>query len=182
MDKTLLEALRLRALGLAPHWLRPRTKVPLLHGWATAPVMTEAELVATYRPGYNVGIRAGKYSVVGGKEVCVLDVDVRGGPAYAAEAYAVAEQLMGDGRFDVITGSGTGRHRYMAFPIGGSPAKAATTLRQSDVWIDNTTGQVVPPNTEGAKAAWTIELLSTGKNVVAPPSIHPDTNQPYEWV
>lgn len=181
MSKVLDEALRLRALGFAVHWLVPGEKRPILNGWATAPVMTLDELAASYRAALNVGFRAGKYSVVGGKEVCVLDVDVRGGPAYAAEAYAAARSILGDDRFDVISGSGTGRHRYLGFPIGTSPTSAATTLRQSDVWVDKR-GQVQPAGTEGARPAWVIELLSTGKNVVLPPSIHPETGQPYKFL
>jgi len=179
MDKMLEEALRLRRLGLAVHWLRPNSKAPIADGWAQAPVMTEGELRAAYRPGNNVGFRPGKWSLVDGKEVCVLDVDIRGGHPYAAEAYAAAVAMMGVDKFDVVTGSIVGRHRYLKFPPGKSPPAAATTLRQSDIWIHQNTGKVCSTRSDGARPAWLIELLSTGKNVVLPPSIHPDTGKPY---
>lgn len=181
MDDTLKEATRFRKLGFAIHWLRPESKAPIASGWADAPVMSEAALKGSYYPGLNVGFRPGKWSVVKGKEICVLDVDIRGGEAYAAEAYAAAAAMLKSPLFDVISGSGVGRHRYLGFPIGGSPAKSATTLRQSDVWVHKETSEICAPGKEGARPAWLIEILSTGKNVVMPPSIHPDTGHPYKF-
>lgn len=181
MADVLAEALRLRKLGFAVHWLRSGTKIPVAGGWADAPVMGESTLKASYQNGFNVGFRAGKWSVVNGQEICVLDVDVRGGPAYAEEAYAAAASMLGGVfRPNVISGSMVGRHQYLGFPKGGSPPCAATTLRRSDVWVDHARN-VCSGGTEGARPAWLIEILSTGKNVVLPPSIHPDTDKPYNW-
>lgn len=167
-------------MGYAVHWLRPSTKIPVSEGWANGPVLTMRELERTYCPGFNVGIRTGRYSVVDGKEVCVLDVDIKD-HKYAEEAYACANVIMG-GRFEphVKSGSGVGRHQYLGFPIGESPIKAATTLRMSDIWLLN--GKPCSAGTKGARPAWLIELLSTGKQVVVPPSIHPDTGFSYDWL
>lgn len=181
MADMLKEAVRLRKLGFAIHWLVPGEKRPISNGWADAPVMPVEELKKSYRVGYNVGFRPGKWSVVNDREICVLDVDVRGGPTFAEEAYCAAAAMLGSKEFDVISGSGVGRHRFLAFPLGGSPASAATTLRQSDVSIDPD-GKLCPAGLQGARPAWLIELLSTGKNVVLPPSIHPDTRQPYTFI
>lgn len=181
MTETLKEALRLHKLGFAIHWLVPGEKRPVETGWAEAPVMTADQLKKSYRANYNVGFRPGKWSVVNGSEICVLDVDVRGGPAFAAEAYCAAAAMLGSKEFDVISGSGVGRHRYLAFPLGGSPASAATTLRQSDISIDPE-GKICQAGIKGARPAWLIELLSTGKNVVLPPSIHPETRRPYQFI
>lgn len=180
MTDMLQEALRLRKLGFAIHWLIPGEKRPLDSGWADAPIKSAEDLKKSYRPGYNVGFRSGKWSVVKGREICVLDIDIRGGAAFAEEAYCAAAAMLGDKSFDVVSGSGVGRHRYLAFPIGTSPQSAATTLRQSDVYIDRD-GKLCPSGAEGARPAWLIELLSTGKNVVLPPSIHPDTQKPYQF-
>jgi hypothetical protein len=170
MDKTLEEALRLRAMGFAVHWLQAETKKPAGLDWPNAAVMSEAELRSSYKKGFNVGFRAGKWSTVHGKEICVLDIDVRGGPAYQEEAFAAAKSLLG-GSFNphVITGSVVGRHQYLLFPRGSSPSVAATTLRQSDVYV-TPEGNICPKGTPDAKPAWALELLSTGKNVVLPPS------------
>lgn len=180
MADLLKEAVRLRELGFAIHWLVPGEKRPIEAGWADAPVMTPDALRQSYRPGYNVGFRPGKWSIVDGREICVLDVDVRGGPAFADEAYSAAAAMLGSGQFDVISGSGVGRHRFIGFPLGTSPPSAATTLRQSDVSVDRD-GRLCPAGEKEARPAWLIELLSTGKNVVLPPSIHPDTGAPYQF-
>jgi hypothetical protein len=181
MNSILQTALMLREKGFAIHWLQPKSKVPLDNGWASAPVASLASLETTYRDGYNVGFRPGKWSVVEGAEIIVLDIDIRGGKAFAEEAYAVATGVLG-GNFDpqVKSGSGVGRHQYLRVPKGDSPEKAATTLRQSDIWIRD--GLPCSPGTKDAKPAYVIEVLSTGKNVVLPPSIHPDTGKPYEWL
>jgi len=181
MGEMIKEALRLHNLGFAIHWLRPQSKIPVSPGWADAPVMTEAELRASYRPGYNLGFRPGKWSVVRGKEICVLDIDIRGGERYAPEAYAAAAVMLGDDTFTVISGSGVGRHRYLGFPIGQSPNKAASTLRQSDIWVNTDTKMLCNVADKHARPAWLIELLSTSKNVVMPPSVHPDTGHPYRF-
>lgn len=181
MDDVLKEALRLSAMGFAVHWLRPRSKIPASSAWSDLPVMSADELKQTYRPGFNLGFRPGKWSVVGGKEICVLDIDIRGGPNFAEEAYAAAGSVLSAKLVPhVISGSQIGRHQYLAFPIGTSPDCAATTLRQSDVFA-TADGRICPKDREGAKPAWVVEILSTGKQVVVPPSIHPDTNKPYQW-
>ncbi len=181
MDKVLMEALRLCEMGFAVHWLRPNSKIPVADAWASARVMTAAELESSYRPGFNLGFRPGKWSVVEGREICALDIDIRGGEAYAAEAYAAAACMLG-GKLEanVVTGSGVGRHQYLRFPVGQSPASAATTLRAADVWV-TPAGTPCAPRTPQARPAWLIELLSSGKNVVLPPSIHPETFKPYVW-
>jgi len=181
MDDTLKEALRLHKLGFAIHWLMPGEKRPISEGWVDAPRLTESELKSSYRPGLNIGFRPGRWSVVRRKEVCVLDIDIRGGKDFADEAYAAARSIMGKLYTPtVISGSGVGRHQYLGFPIGASPPRAATTLRQSDLWVGSE-GRIFRHKVEGARPAWLIELLSTGKNVVLPPSIHPDTGRPYAW-
>ncbi len=165
--------------GLAVHWLKMGSKIPATAGWNNTAVLTVSDLLKTHQPGFNVGFRAGKFSDIGGCDLVVLDIDIKH-PNFADEAYAAANQLM-DGKFQptVISGSLVGRHQYLFVPKGMAPDKAATTLRQSDVAVKD--GLTVPIGTEGGKPAWTIELLSTGKNVVMPPSIHPDTYMQYAW-
>lgn len=181
MDEMLKEALRLRKLGFAVHWLRPQSKAPISDSWSTSPILDVDALISTYRSGFNLGFRPGKWTVVKGKEICVLDVDIRGGELYAEEAYAAATAMMRERKFTVISGSDVGRHRYLGFNKGSSPSKAATTLRQSDVWIKRDDHSICSADDPKACPAWLIELLSTGKNVVMPPSIHPDTGHPYRF-
>jgi Bifunctional DNA primase/polymerase, N-terminal/Protein of unknown function (DUF3987) len=172
-------AIELCASGFAVHWVRPRSKAPVEAGWSTATVPTANELTASYRTGNNVGFRAGTWSTVDGSAICVLDVDVRGGAKYQNEALAAAEAVYGGPiEYDVVSGSGHGRHKYLRFPPGQVPNKAAMALMTSEVYV-LPSGTVCKKSDKGAKPAWMVELLSTGKNVVAPPSIHPDTGKPY---
>lgn len=181
MNFMLKTAVALRDIGFAVHWVVPKEKRPVDTGWVDAPLQSIADLERSYRDGYNLGFRPGKWSVVDGAEIVVLDVDIRGGRAFADEAYAVANSVL-NGDFDpqVKSGSGYGRHQYLRMPLGSSPTKAATTLRESDIWILD--GNVCSPRTKGGRPAYVVELLSTGKNCVLPPSIHPDSGKAYEWL
>lgn len=181
MDNILKEGLYLLELGFAVHWLRPGQKIPVSAGWSDAAVPTPDQLIESYKTGYNLGFRTGKWSVVHEKEICVLDIDIRGGKKFVNEAFAAAASCLG-GVFTpgVISGSQVGRHQYIGFPIGASPTKAATTLRQSDAYA-TADGVICSPDTIGAKPAWVVEILSTGKQAALPPSIHPDTKKPYKW-
>jgi len=40
----------------------------------------------------------------------------------------------------------------------------------------------VPPGKDRPEPVWHIEVLSTGKQVVVPPSIHPTTGYSYDWI
>ncbi len=136
MDVILEEAIRLRRLGFAVHWLWPKSKAPIAGGWSEVPVMEVPELTNSYRPGFNLGFRPGRWSVVDGKEICVLDIDVRGGELYADEARAAAKNLLRDAYSPTVqSGSGPGLHQYLRFPVGQSPGTAAITIRESDVWV-----------------------------------------------
>jgi putative DNA primase/helicase len=50
----------------------------------------------------------------------------------------------------------------MHCPLEKLPSKAATTVAHG--------------------AGWKLEMLSTGKNLVVPPSVHPETKKRYAWV
>lgn len=179
-DKSVLDtALKHQEHGLAVHWNRAASKAPVAAVWNDAPISTSKELMESHQSSFNVGFRAGKFSIVRGHFVGVLDVDIKH-PDFEAEANAAANQLM-EGKFDptVVSGSCVGRHQYLLVVPGSIPDKAATTLRQSDVSVKD--GKVVPKGTPGSKPAWTVEFLYTGKNVVMPPSIHPDTGNQYCW-
>ena len=174
-------ALRLCKLGFAVHWLRLRSKAPVEAGWPDLPVKTAEELMRTHQPAFNLGFRAGAPSIVDGLALVVLDVDIKH-PDFAEEAYAAAKSLMGGNfRPTVISGSGVGRHQFLRVPLEKAPNKAALTLRSADVAVLNDEPRIVRLGTPKSKPVWTIELLSTGKNVVLPPSIRPDTGRQYEW-
>jgi hypothetical protein len=165
-------AIALRERGFAVHWLKSKSKAPLLAGWTTAPVMSADELITAYRPGYNIGIRCGRWSSpLPGCGLVILDVDIKD-PDEACTPYEVLYRYFDiEHLFEAQSGSGLGRHQYFACPVDDLPRNTLLAKSNSKIEIN---GHHVE--------AWQIEILSTGRQVVAPPSIHPATGQPYKWL
>lgn len=166
------EAERLARLGFAIHWLHPKSKRPVGDNWSTASVMSIERLRATWRDGRNVGVRLGKWSVVGGEFLHVIDMDIRD-TAYEKEALSALERMFPSFATYPAVQSGSGgasRHFYITSDQPFSSKK----LAHSDEKIRGTDGRW--------HWAWEIELFGTGKQVAIPPSIHPDTEKPYVWL
>jgi|JI6StandDraft_1071083.scaffolds.fasta_scaffold04895_3 hypothetical protein len=72
-DEVLRTARHLWRQGLAVHWLRPRSKAPILDKWQRGPRLSLDQLVASYRPGFNLGLRTGR---VDGASVALVAVDL----------------------------------------------------------------------------------------------------------
>lgn len=171
-DPMLAEALRLAETGAAVHWLRKRSKAPIEKAWAKAPVNTADDLEDTFRDGYNVGVRLGQFSEVDGLFLHVLDLDVRT-DRYAQEALDALHDLVGDTRdFGVVRSGSGGESRHFYFL-----ADQAFRSRK----IAHSQGKYTDADGK-SHWHWEIELFGTGKQVAAPPSIHPDTGKPYEWL
>jgi hypothetical protein len=172
MSDILKAARRLANDGFSIIWLKERSKAPVGHNWTEQPTQSPDELEDGYRDRYNAGARLGKPSKVGDHYLCAVDIDIRD-PAYEDEALAQAEKLLGTKllRFPtVISGSGKGsRHLY---------ALTETPYRSRKLWHSET--KMI--DDEGKKH-WCaeIEFFGTGKQVVIPPSIHPDTGKAYRW-
>lgn len=162
--------------GFGIHWLHPRTKRPYEDKWTDLPVATFDALQATYRAGDNVGVRPGEPSQVDGGYLHILDVDIRV-PELADEAMARLREMFPDvDSFpSVISGSGgASRHFYI---ISDKPFRSRLLAASESKFgrFDKTRGKTVWSN------EWEIELFGSGKQVVMPPSIHPDTGNPYVW-
>jgi predicted P-loop ATPase len=173
MDDVLDVAARFRSAGFAIHWLHPKTKRPIGENWQDAPVATIAQLRLTHRPFYNIGVRLGLPSKTLAGYLHVLDVDVRR-PELADEAFAKLHDIFPGIDFEelpcVISGSGgASRHYHFVTNKPYFSRKLAVSegkLRTADgKWHYD----------------WEIELFGTGKQVVLPPSIHPDTGLHYTW-
>lgn len=177
-DENILAAIEpLRDAGFALHWLKPRKKAPIGENWQIAPVPSTAELRATHRKGYNVGVRPGEPSNLGGLYLHLIDMDIRVAEM-ADECWSKLRDLLPcdpDTLPMVISGSGgESRHLYFLTDKPFQSRKLAMSegkvrrwdaARKKDVW----------------SSEWEIELFGTGKQVVLPPSIHPDTGKPYVW-
>ena len=175
---TLEAALQLRARGYAPHWLRPCSKAPIDREWSRVPPTSAEALRASYRPAYNLGVRCGRYSTpMPELGLVVIDTDVKVA-AYAPEALKGLAELLEDNTSGPAVWSGRGngsRHDWRACPRNRLPPKASVVVRKAEeIWT--------PPGKDRPEPVWHIEVLSTGKQVVVPPSIHPATGHWYEWI
>lgn len=157
--------------GAALHWLHPRTKRPIGDDWSKKPVWTLDELTASHRPGNNVGLRLGEPSKVCDEYLHVLDIDIRT-PEAAAEAHAWLDEHLPTWRTFPRVRSGSGgesRHIYLTSSHAFRSRKVA---HSAEKYVD----------AQGKRHwRWEIELFGTGKQVAIPPSIHPDTGNPYVW-
>ena len=169
-----------REIGAAIHWLHPRKKAPIGNAWQEAPVATVEELRATHKPGNNVGVRLGEPShLIDGSYLHLIDIDIRDAEL-AGEAWEkFAELFPGvdpESLPCVMSGSG-GESRHLYFTtdkpfyskkLAVSEGKHRTydKKKKRDVWHYD----------------WEIELFGTSKQAAMPPSIHPDTLKPYEWI
>lgn len=160
---------RLWPVGLDLIWLRERGKAPVQHQWTTQDRKTLSELKQSWRQGYNLGIRLGVRSVLREGVCCVgVDMDVRSDEArHFQEAYAAVEELLEDpGRYPtVLSGRGNGsRHYYAAVEIERLP-HTCHFRRSKDTVYDPARKKRVP--------AWEVDIGSTGRQFVAPGSVHP---------
>lgn len=165
--------------GFALHWLHTREKRPIGENWSERPVLTVEQLCATHRPGYNVGVRLGEPSQVGGGYLHVLDIDIRF-PDLKDEAWEALAKLLPDVDLadlpSVQSGSGgESRHLYL---ITDKP------FRSRKLWVSE--GKHRTFDKAKGRDVWhydaEIELFGTGKQTALPPSIHPYSGQPYRWI
>ncbi|MER9833386.1 PriCT-2 domain-containing protein [Mesorhizobium sp. M0145] len=146
--------------GASLHWLVPFEKRPIANDWSNVPLQSEAALRATYRQDANIGIRLGEPSKTEGGYLHIIDLDIRK-PALAAQVWAKLLTLWPAARMfpSVISGSG-GESRHLYF-LADKPFRKKVIAHVKD--------------------EWEIVLMGTGSQAVIPPSIHPDTRQPYRW-
>ena len=97
--------------GFTCHWLQG--KAPYQKDWSTLPIATVQELKRSYRPGNNLGVRVGKWSILEPEfGLVILDVDPWRDPAQSAACYGAVEGLLGHCMLNVASGRGLGGHIY----------------------------------------------------------------------
>lgn len=158
-DSILSEAEKLYKLGFAIHWCLPREKRPVASKWTTGPRTSWQDLKRTYKPGYNVGVRTGSPSKLGeGRYLACIDVDIKKPEARKAAVQALKKLLRGAICPEVRSGSGNGsRHLYC---VTKEPFQMITVEKHKD--------------------EWEICVYSDGRQMVLPPSIHPNGSE-YVW-
>lgn len=182
-DETVLGAIgKLADAGFALHWLHSKSKRPIGEGWSQAPVASLDELRRSHSRGNNLGVRLGESSaltgILGGY-LHVLDIDIRVADL-AHEAWTKLAELFPGLDVErlpaVVSGSaGESRHLYL---VTDKPfwSKKLAVSEGKHRQFDKEKGRDV------WRYDWEIELFGTNKQVVLPPSIHPETGQPYRWL
>lgn len=191
--ETFKEAQRLYGLGFAIHWLHPKSKRPVESGWTTGPRKDWDYLKDTYQSTFNVGVRLGTPAKIGENYLAVVDVDVKStDKRHREEAVAAAKELLNGVKCPAVSsGRGNGSRHY--YCVTKEPFKTFNPAESTDIV------KVMMPSKKPSKKeletlteaeiaqgirlskAWEISLYSDGRQVVLPPSIHPDTNKPYVW-
>lgn len=192
---TLKEAARLHALGFAVLWIKPKSKAPVKFKWTTGPRDTWVELKTNYRPGYNMGVRLGTPSVVNGKYLAVIDVDVKSTEKrHQMEAEkAVAELFpqLPENTVRVLSGRGNGSsHIYILTDAPAQPSKRKVSADKIKTMMPSAAANQTQREqlseedlNEGwrMRPAWEVAVMGEGQQVVLPPSTHPDTGRAYVW-
>lgn len=158
--------------GFSVIWLKKREKMPVESKWTAKPTYSLSELRNTYEKGFNSGVRLGKPSIVRGKYLHCLDMDIRDEKETerAKKQVKLLLELDLEDYPTVLSGSGgPSRHFYFL---------ADEPFGSKKLW---TSGEKIVG--DDGKDHWTaeIELFGTGKQTVLPPSIHPDSGLEYEW-
>lgn len=197
MDKILSEAKRLYDLGWGIHWIKPRSKAPVKSGWS-GPVRDEwAELKGSYTEGFGLGVRLGESSKVGDLYLANIDVDIKSSEKrHQVEALETVMSRFPELKDAPLVKTGYG-YRYFGatakpMPSGklaASPETAVVFMPTAPVTQQQrravSEGKLTRAQLDAGyriRTAWEIEFMSSGKQVVLPPSTHPDTKRPYAWV
>lgn len=161
--------------GFALHWLLPKSKRPVDEGWSRASRATLAGLTAAHQPKYNLGVRLGNPSELScGGYLHAIDLDIRIDELTDEATTQLGKLLRG---VDLST---------LPIVISGSGGKSRHIYFVTDRPFYSKKLSVSEGKHRGADGKWhydwEIELFGTGKQVVLPPSIHPDTGKPYAWL
>lgn len=189
----LKEAHRLYSLNCAVHWLKPNSKAPVKAGWSNGKRDDWQTLERDYREGFGLGVRLGKPSKIGSGFLANIDVDIKSqDPKHRKEAITAFKNLFPNllGNAPVVkTGNGFRVFVKTSTPISSHKLVSSTEIVK--VYLPTT-----PINPHQQKAlskdeldkgfrvrrAWEIEFMSEGRQVVVPPSIHPETSKLYKWI
>lgn len=181
--------------GLALILLRSKSKQPFEPSWQRGPRKTWEELEHSYKGGMNFGVRLGTASqLADGSFLAVIDCDVKSkDKKHVHELLTELKKIKGLGSNapEVQSGRGNGsRHVYFK---SSAPIQSFTLLKSSDLVevhmpsvrpSEKDKKLLTPEKIEAgyrSRPAWEISIMGEGKQVVLPPSVHPDSGLRYKW-
>ena len=170
------DIMRLASMGLSLHYLQENSKQPIGYAWQKAPVKTVEELMKDYKPKFNLGCRTGAWSQFSDGTYCaVIDVDLKGGNDYLEAALSHVKNVLGDNLSDYpYVKSPRGFHYYVRCNIDELPSNQLIAHSEELCEIEMN-GKM------SSRRCWEVDFFSTGKQIVLPPSTHPDIGTVYEW-
>lgn len=189
------EAKRLYDAGWAVHWLVPKEKRPL-GSWNSKTRAPWGELESRFQPNLNLGVKLGTASHLANGYLACLDCDVKSSDSkHQAEMEArlleLYPALNGTLTATVMSGRGLGSKHLYGVTHAPEPYRL---LAQSSEEVRVQMYSVKPNRRElGAlsetdikngirlRPAWEIALMSEGRQMALPPSIHPDSGKRYIW-
>jgi hypothetical protein len=185
---------QLHDLGFALHWLKPQSKAPVNSGWTSGPRLSYENFKAQYRKGRNVGVRLGSVSKIGALGfLAAIDVDVKD-ERYRKQAHGKLKEIFPaiENAPCVFSGRGNGSAHYYVC-LKKAEHQGARISASNEV-VKVKMPSVAPSGRERKqlskkeleegirlRPAWEISLLSEGRQIVLPPSIHPDSGRAYTW-
>jgi hypothetical protein len=151
-------------MSLVP--IKPRSKLPIRDNWGDDTLDSDAEASTyyTYNPDHNVGLSLGKSGY------CSLDIDCEESFRTILAEFGIDPEVLD--KFPTIQGSAKGRRIMFRVP-------ADLTLQYAKLdW---------PRQDDASKRYTVMELRAAAAGEsqrfdLLPPSIHPDTLQPYVWL
>lgn len=196
-NEILAEAKRLYNLGWACHWIKPHSKAPVKSGWSGPVRDSWQDLKGSYQEGYGLGVRLGESSKIGTSFLANIDVDIKSGEKrHQVEALEAVMSRFPELKNAPLVKTGYGFRYFVAtakpMPSGklaSSPDMAKVLMPTAGVNRQQLRAVEEGKLTKGeldqgyrVRGAWEIEFMSSGKQVVLPPSVHPDTGKPYMWI
>lgn len=157
VEETRTIALKLHELGFIPLRLEPESKAAKHQGWQLE-IPTTDTIKRTFTKDSNLGVRCGDMQVDG---TCLLGIDVDRNDAVLIGA---VERALGDELERIPRKRGK---KGVTFLIRFDREQKTTKIK----WIR-----------DGNKPEECIDILCRNAQTVLPPSIHPDTKQPYRYV
>lgn len=194
-SNVLNEALRLSHIGFSIIWVRPNSKSPLTLNWTETPFKDEETLKKEYRDGFNIGVLTGeKTKFKDGSFLVAIDCDLKSDdPRHFKElTIALTERGFHLDRFPwVKSGRANGSMHIYArvkkLPHGGNLTTSNEFVKVKLFSNNNSKKELTELTPQEIKdgikirRAWEISLMSSKRQCVLPPSIHPDSGKAYEW-
>jgi hypothetical protein len=150
---TLDVAMSLHANGYVPVRIEYKEKMPRSGGWQVD-VPTDEKISRAFLRPSNLGVRTGDLHPDG---TCLVAIDV---DIEEHALYSCVERAIG---IKVPTKRGKKGATYFV--------RMDTEVKTQKIqWVRN------------GKKISAIDVLARGAQTVIPPSVHPDTNQPYQWI